>query len=153
MAIWQYNLTVLPKSIFDKEYFSLEQFIDEDGFLDDESCWLTEPTRANFFNEIEHFLPRNKSWSTNIILFGNQNSNRFEIYKNVDDFVISVSFRIDYTSEYEDILRAIISFIEMRKLVILDEEMRLLDSNFVTIKSHIEASNQRKAYEDLSKDD
>ena len=72
------------------------------------------------------------------------------MYKNENDIVISVSFRVDYTSEYEDILRAIISFVEMHDLAILDEKMKLLDNNFVAIKSHIENSEQRIVYEKLS---
>ena len=150
MAIWQYNFTVVPKSTFARGDVSLKDYLDEDGFLDDESYWLIEPIKTDFFDEIGQILRKKTSWSTDIILFGNQESNRFEVYKNENDIVISVSFRVDYTSEYEDILRAIISFVEMHDLAILDEKMKLLDNNFVAIKSHIENSEQCIVYEKLS---
>jgi hypothetical protein len=125
MAIWQYNFTVIPKSTFARGDVSLKDYLDEDGFLDDESCWLIEPIKTDFFDEIGQILPKKTSWSTDIILFGNQESNRFEVYKNENDIVISVSFRVDYTSEYEGILKAIISFVEMHVLAIVDKKMKL----------------------------
>lgn len=150
MAIWQYNFTLIPKEALKKGTSHLEKHLDEEGFLDDESCWLIEPLKVNFFNKIEILLPRNKSWSDDIILFGNQDSNRFEVYKNINDNVISVSFRIDYTSEYEEILRGIINFVQLNNLIILDEKMKLLDNNFISIKHHIENSEQRFVYDKLS---
>lgn len=149
MAIWQYNFIVIPKTIFDGKS-GLETYIDKEGFLDDDVCWLKEPINIDFFNQIEQFLPRNKSWSNDIVLFGDQDSNRFEVYKNKDDIVISVSFRIDYTSEYEDILRSVINFIEMNNLAILDEKLNLLSNNYLTIKSQIENSDQQTIYRKLS---
>jgi hypothetical protein len=143
MAIWQYNFIVIPKSVFDRKDGSLENYLDAEGFLDDESCWLFEPVEVDFFEEMKKVLPENKSWSNDIILFGNQDSNRLEVYKNESNQVISVSFRIDYTTEYEDILRSIIRFIELNDLAILDENLELLDNNFITIKTHIENSDRR----------
>lgn len=145
MAIWQYNFTIVPRNILN----CLKKYVDKDGWLDDESCWLENPIKADFFKEIEQILPKRKSWNTDIILYGNQESNRFEVYKNESDTVISVSFRIDYTSEYEDILRSLLAFIEMNGLVILDEKLEFLDNNFIAIKSHIEKSEQQDVYERL----
>lgn len=148
MAIWQYSFLVIPKIVFNNG--GIKSYLDEDGFLDDEACWLIQPNKVDFFNSIEKILPRNSSWSNEIILFGNQESNCFEVYKNECNEVVSVSFRIDYTSEYEGILRSIIEFMAMNELVILDEKLELVDNNFVAIRSLIEQSDQQAALEKLS---
>lgn len=151
MAIWQYSFLVIPKIVIDNG--GVKPYIDEDGFLDDEACWLIKPLNVDFFNSFENILPRSDSWSTEIMLFGNQESNRFEIYKNENNEVTSVSFRLDHTTEYEEILRSIIHFIAMNGLVILDEKLELIDNNYITIKSLVEQSDQQATFEKLSNPD
>ena len=147
MAIWQYSFLVIPNVVFEKG--NLRQFLDEDGVFDDESCWLMEPIKTDFFNDIERILPKNRSWSDEIVLFGNEDSNRFEVYKDENENVVSVSFRIDYTSDYEEILRSLVDFVSMNGLGILNERLELISNNFTTVKSHIEHSEHHHIYEKL----
>lgn len=150
MAIWQYNFTVIPKNGIEKGNFISKKYLDEDGFLEDEPIWLRSPTKMEIFDAIEKILPRNESWSKNISLFGDQDSNRFEVYRNEVGSVISVSFRIDFQSGYDQILENIINFLDKHDMLILDEKMQLLKNDFDEVKSEIEGCEQRIAYKKLS---
>jgi hypothetical protein len=85
-----------------------------------------------------------------IDLYGNQESNFFQvIFEN--NIVLSVSFRIDYTSNYEPILNQIVEYCLHRGLIILDEDLNLVPFNLETFAGIIYNSPQVKMYKKLSK--
>lgn len=146
MALWQVGFFVLPKRSFDSgDKFELS---DEHSF-DDAPFWQPEKLNPNFFDPINKILPRTKSWGDYLILYGNENSNRFEvIFEN--DIVESVSFRIDFTSNYQGVLSELIEFFILNGLIVLDENLNVLPLNFEAIKTVIENSPQVKKYRMLS---
>lgn len=146
MALWQVGFFVLPnESLGPGDKFELS---DEHSF-DDAPFWRSEKVNPNFFDPINRILPRAKSWGDYLILYGNENSNRFEVvFENC--IVESVSFRIDFTSNYESVLSELIEFFILNGLIVLDESLNLLPLNFEAIKSGIENSHQVKKYRELS---
>ncbi|MEM1122406.1 MAG: hypothetical protein AAGJ18_18310, partial [Bacteroidota bacterium] len=128
------------------EVYSLQSLIDNDGFLDDEILWLNNSYKVCDFVDIGKILKKEKSWSDLIILYGNQDSNRFEVYTNEDEIVFSVSFRIDMRTNYEEILRKLIEFFIAHNFVILDENLKKVPLNFLSFKTTIENSSQLKKY-------
>lgn len=102
------------------------------------------------FNEINLTLKKSNSWSNDIDLYGKVESNCFEVISDDEDNVVSVSFRIDFRSRYESILRFIIEFCSLNGLIILDEDITIIPLNFELIKSKIENSRQIKIYNELS---
>ncbi len=149
MALWQYTFYVLPKEsveVLSPDYHFKK---DEDGF-DDAPYWKLNPVHKDFFYSLNKILPTNKSWSNEIDLYGNQESNCFEIlFKNKN--TVSVSFRIDFTSKYESVLAKIIEYCLQRGLIIIDEDLMIVPLNIETIKAIIENSPQIKKYNKLSK--
>ena len=146
MALWQYSLFVIPK--FNDTIDNLSDFKDEDGLLDDEGLWQKSNVSTSFFNNINKILPLGKSWSENLIVYGDLETNCFEIYHK-NDLVASASFRIDFTSDYEYILYSILDFVQLNDLQILDEELNIIKTNTVSIKNLIENSRQYKLYHKL----
>lgn len=147
MAIWQYNFTLIPRaSLSDK---SLNVHFDKDGLFEDDIYWDLVPINIDFFSDIDAIIPKGKSWSNNIILFGNEEANCFEVYKD-EQKVKSVSFRVDFTSNYEDFLRGVIEFALLRNLLIVDEGYNILEPNFLSINNLIESSPQFLKYKQLS---
>ncbi|MEO5998078.1 MAG: hypothetical protein ABIN89_15140 [Chitinophagaceae bacterium] len=149
MALWQYTFYVLPgKSL---EIFSADfRFSNEENEFDDAPFWIEQKIDADFFNNINLILPKGKSWSKNIDLYGNQESNCFEVLFD-KNMVISVSFRIYYTSYYKDILVGIIEFCILKGLVIVDENLCVAPLNFLTLKNIIDSCPQLHKYTLLSK--
>ena len=147
MAIWQYNFTLIPRASFSDK--SLNVYFDKDGLFEDDIYWDLFSINIDFFSDINAIIPKGKSWSNNIILFGNEEANCFEVYKD-EQKVKSVSFRIDFTSNYEDFLRGVIEFALLRNLLIVDEGYNILEPNFLLINNLIESSPQFLKYKQLS---
>lgn len=149
MAIWQYTFHVLHKesvSSLSNDYFFNH---DDEGF-DDELFWRKYPLKKNFFYEINSVLKRATSWSNYIDLYGNQESNCFEVLFDERDNVLSVSFRIDFRSNYKSIVRHIIEFCILNGLIILDEDLNIAPLNYEQVENIIETSSQVKKYNELS---
>jgi hypothetical protein len=146
MALWQYTFLVLTKESFE----SINQdilFSIVDNEFDDEPFWQMHLINKSLFEEIGNILKKRKSWSNNIELYGNQESNCFEVlYDSKTNFVISVSFRIDFTSDFEDILIHIIEFCILKCLIILDENLNVVPLNIEAFKDIIKNAPQKKEY-------
>jgi hypothetical protein len=148
MALWQYTFYVLPKESIQKLSPDLHFVTDNDGF-DDAPFWLDQQIDKSFFSAIAKILPKGISWSNNIDLYGDQESNCVEVLSKVN-LVVSVSLRIDFTSNYQNILIQLIEFFIFNGLVIIDEELNLLPNNLLTIEEKINTSLQYKKYKKLS---
>lgn len=79
-----------------------------------------------FFEEVNSFLPQGKSWHKNLKIYGDLASNCFEILFDDENRIVSVSFRIDFTSDYKIILNKIIKLCIRKKLLILDECLNII---------------------------
>jgi hypothetical protein len=149
MAIWQVGFFVLPKESI--EHIDSFEVSDEHTF-DDAPYWKPKRINPSFFDSIGFFLPKSKSWAEYLTIYGSENSNRFEIVSE-NDIVESVSFRIDFTSDYEKALGEIIEFCILNGLIILDEALNLVPLNFETTNNLIKLAPQVKKYNDLSSGD
>lgn len=152
MALWQYTFQVLPKESVEVLPSNHHFEKDESGF-DDEPYWKLNPINKNFFHSVQEILPKNKSWSNEIELYGNQESNCFEILFDCKGEVLSASFRIDFRSSYEKILSQIIEFCLLNGLVILNEDLNVVPLNSEQVQNIIENSPQVKRYNELSSKD
>jgi hypothetical protein len=146
MAIWQYVFTVIPCGSVSNGSF--KPTLDEDGLFETEPYWLITKVSTQPFNQIEQILPKGKSWSENLLVFGDLQSNCFEVLFE-GDLVVSVSFRIDYTSDYGEVLSSLIEFCIMNGLSILDEGLEPILMNFESVRQIIESSNQWTKYHRL----
>ncbi len=149
MALWQYTFQILPKEsveVLSSDYHFEKS---ESGF-DDEPYWRLNPVNKIFFHSIQKVLPKNKSWSNEIELYGSQESNCFEVLFNNKDEILSVSFRIDFRSNYEKILSQIVEFCILNSLVILNEDISIVPLNIEQVLNIIEKSPQAKRYSELS---
>lgn len=152
MALWQYTFQVLPKESI--EVLSPDHYLKKgvSGF-DDEPYWKLNPVNKIVFHSIQEILPKNKSWSNEIELYGNQESNCFEVLFDNRGEVLSASFRIDFRSSYEKILSQIIEFCILNGLVILNEDLSVVPLNAEQVQNIIEDSPQVRRYNELSSKD
>lgn len=149
MALWQYTFQILPKKSFSVLKSDIQLF-DENNLFDDEPYWKYEPFNKNYFEGVEKLLMKGKSWSKEIYLLGSENSNCLEVLFDIQtDNVKSVSLRIDFTSEFEMILRGFIDFCIYNELIILDEALQIVSLNYESIIHIINNSPQFKRYNEL----
>ncbi|MDQ6482528.1 hypothetical protein [Dyadobacter sp. LHD-138] len=152
MALWQYNFFILPLSSYDKFWRQEKLKVDKDSLFDDSVFWKNTGIRSDFFSEIEEILSRSKSWSKDLLIYGNVESNVFEIFIEAD-LVASVSFRIDLTSQYRHILDYLINFMILKGLVIVGEDLESIPLNSEQIKAKMLTSSQFLKYKRLSKNE
>lgn len=147
MALWQYMFHVIPKESLNMLPNILDDR-DEYG-VDDSILWKPLLINKDYFNEISRFLPISKSWSSEIILFGDQESNCFEVSFE-DEYIVSVDYRIDFRTDYDYLLSELIDFFIFNGLVILNENWEPILLNIEAIKHILKNSIQFKKYNILS---
>ena len=147
MALWQYSFFILPKA--SGEDFSAVEI--EPGFnlFKDDYYWRKEETSFGKFSNIENVLPRGESWNNKLIVYGDIDSHCLEVYCE-EDLVVSVTLRINYTIEYEFLLRELIHFFMWNELILLDGDLNIVQLNFESIKAVIDNSENMKKYKQLS---
>jgi len=148
MAIWQYKFYVIPNS--NQNIIKTKQFgKDIDNCFDDSIFWNGKEISIEFFKKVDEILTMTKSWSKDLIIYGNLETNCLEILC-VNNFIKSVSLRIDFSNEYQSILIKLLSFLKLKDLILLDENLEELPLNYLSIKTIINNSQQFKKYHDLS---
>lgn len=145
MALWQITFHIVPKSCFDSGKYS----INEDGSILDEEYWDDVNITSDFFDPLGGLLPRSVSWAEWIVLFGSENSNRVEISTR-NQIVTSVSFRIDFTADYQNVLAGIVEFCVVNNLLIVDEKWRVVPLDVAYLRDLILESHQVATYNTLS---
>lgn len=147
MAIWQYTFQVLTKDSFNSIGSPM---VTEGSWFDEEPYWQHKSIERYLFSNLESILGKGKSWSDKIDVYGDLESNCFEVlFDDQCSTVLSASFRINFISDYEDILRRIIEFCLLNGLVILDENLHIVPLNVETVKSIIENATQVRKYNKL----
>ncbi|WP_169753163.1 hypothetical protein [Campylobacter mucosalis] len=145
MALWQIFFYILPD--IGDTYASFNKEVD----FDDSAFWKKINIKKDFFIVFKNILALNKSWSSSIDLYGHQQSNCIEVMS--DDFgnVESVSFRIDFTSEYDKILDYIIKFCKNNSFCILDSKLNKIKLDRKEFVKYIIKTPNAKKYKELIK--
>ena len=81
MAIWQFPVYLIPYSWAKKHEFDADCLFDENGFTT-ESIWDSFQLENDFKDRIERVLPKAKSWSDELLLWGDQDKNDIQIWFN-----------------------------------------------------------------------
>ena len=102
MAIWQCDFYILPSNS-DEAVLNLEIF-------DDSIFWHKVSVDKEIFNSVASVLPQVKSWSDSLDIYGSLEDSCLQIYFDNNGLVDGALLRINFTSEYKDILKFIISF-------------------------------------------
>lgn len=130
MAIWQYNLFVVPKEEIDSFFKNSTHITEKD--LNGINWWKYNQSLADKFNCFVNWLNRKKSWSEDIILYGSEEKTCIEITMERSE-VVEITIRIDFTSAYFPFLDFLCSFAQENKLFFLDNDLKVVfpDSTFI----------------------
>lgn len=148
MALWQITFIMLPKEAWKMNPPPQGTHISE---FDETGYWARWDHGLDSFFIVERLLPKRKSWAAYIELYGHQDSNLMEVTME-NGGIESVSFRIDYTTDYEPIVRCLIEFALMNSLVILDVWLEEMPFLFESFRSYIEDTDQYKLYHKMIED-
>lgn len=146
MALWHIDFFVIPEKSFDSD---INLKLSDDGFFDDWLFWKKQSVHIDLFDPLSEILPKTKSWSNSIVMFGDENSNRLNVLHE-NEVVESVSFRIDFRTDYAGVLNGLLTFFIQNQLIILDEKLNVIPLRFQVISDIIQNSPQIKKYRMLS---
>lgn len=142
MALWQIRFFILPNKHINVSRFDKNDF--DDGIF-----WEKVNFKKDFFVIFSNILNLNKSWSNDIDLYGQQDGNCIEIYKDKNDKVQSVSFRIDFRSDYIKILDYIINFCTSCDFCIISNDLIKIPLNSKKFVEYINNTQNIKKYQIL----
>ncbi len=149
MAIWKYHFNVLPAKYIQAFTEAQLSTLHDEGLHGEDAFWSDSGILRYAFHDIKIILPAHKSWSNNIDQYGNLESNCFEVLYDKSR-VESVSFRIDFTSNFDNILTYIVEFCVKHGLTILGDECRRMPDTLDGIKDIIYSSSNATTYQKLS---
>ena len=146
MAVWQYQFHIVPASVHDVD--PRKQLISRDGLFDAEALWLERNPEQDLFEEIGAWLPKTKSWSDEVIIFGKVESHCLEVVIENGN-ILDAGFRLDFSQDYDDMLRRMIEFVIRNGLAIISQQWKILELNLLSIKAVIERSAVHGVYHRL----
>jgi hypothetical protein len=123
MAIWQYKLYFLPEEEV-RSYFPNDGALSENAF-NEVQWWKYRQLYTSNFTYVTPELPLRKSWSDDIILFGELDSNCFEVLTE-SGIVVEASARIDLRADYRDMITLVCQFGQDNNLLLLDYRWDIL---------------------------
>lgn len=145
MALWQYTFIVIPKKNVVIQNSSTK--------LNEEYYYKTDFWRHGYekdcFEELDKILPKAKSWSKNIIIFGKEDSNVLKLILD-DKKVTEVILRIDFRTHYAHLLNEILIFCLSHGFILLDEDLNIMPFDSSTIVHVIENSSQYFKLKEMS---
>ena len=143
MALWQYTFTIIPQQYILKD-ISNEEF-------EDQLFWEYANIHKGDFMQVNSFLPKTKSWSEYLDIYGNIDSNCLEVFFDRKNRVTSVSLRIDFRSDYNKILYQLLSILGQKDYTLLDEKLQPVSLiNNKCLEVIIKQSTQYEKYNKLA---
>ncbi len=148
MSIWQHQIFILPKEEVDSFFSDVENLTIQD--FDNINWWQY---RIIELREIEaifsRLLPEMRSWSENLIVFGDENSNCFKVFLE-NKKPIELSARIDLREVNYEFIDLLISFAKNENLVFLsdlsEDNLRIIYPNKVFLEQEIKENNLYEAF-------
>lgn len=148
MALWQYTFRVVP-NVDSLALDGVTHNSEGNRAITDEELWDTKKVPLSELAELGEILPLGKSWNTDLVVYGDLEKNCIEVYLNGDN-VSSMSFRIDFRSEYENILSKLIKTLKDMGLTALNESLVVVPLMFEAMQETIESSSQFSTWRKLS---
>ena len=148
MSIYQNTYFIIPRegnySLF--EGINLKSFLEDEYMFEDDLFW--ENLKYNYENYKKQFsdiFEIGESWSENIKNFGDNELNCLSVIVE-DRLIVSISFRINFKTDYSSFIERLIEFCINNDFLIVDNDLNILDLDSKSIEDNILGSNAYKRY-------
>lgn len=139
MAIWQFDLHLVPRSRVIGVYSSLPKEIERDVF-DSTEWWENYKPPSNFEELITSFLPANTSWIIDTKTWGEEDSHRVDVMYQ-DEEVSEIYVRIDVRKLHQSFVGNIVNLARDCDCLVLTQDKRLLEPHIDKLTFEIERSS------------
>jgi len=144
MAIWQYDIFIIPnnkKELIKKKTTREEKLI----LFDDSVFWKDTKISIDDFQSVKLMLKQGKSWSKELIVYGELEDNCLKIFLN-NHSICSVTIRLDFRTDYIEFLEAVIDICKKHDLIMINASMSVLPRESKKIKQLVNQSEGKKKY-------
>ena len=148
MSVYQNTYFIIPRkgnfNLF--EGLNLNSFMEEEGIFEDDLFW----ENLNYkYEEYENYLTNafeiGESWSKKIKIFGDNDINCLKVFIE-ENLILSMSFRINFETDYSNFLEEVIEFCKRNDYLVVDNELNTLDLDFEIINKNILNSKAYKKF-------
>lgn len=149
MAIWQYDIIMVPKKAFSSVTFNNNNLLD-DKIFDNTDFWSDYYKYKDFSKIFAKFLSISDSWSKDVKIFGSIEGTCLNVVLE-GDAVKEITIRLDFREDNREFLQSIIEFAREKKMVLLDVKLKTLPFSYTKILDIIKNSDQVRKYFELMK--
>lgn len=139
MAIWQFDIYLLPIEKLRTRYSQIPTNISGEDFST-ELWWDGIKSPINIQQKLDLFLDRGNSWHSDLIVWGNENETRVDIY--FSDINVKVIFiRIDVRKINMDLIQNLLNFAKYCNCYLFcPEDLSLIPPELNTLLSKVKKS-------------
>ncbi len=147
MSIYQSQYFIVPRkgnySLF--EGLNLNSFL-EDGLFEDDLFWNgTSMDFQKISAHLQQNLDQDKSWSENLKIYGNNELNHINLFFK-EDTIQSMSFRVNFTTDYSTFLNTVIELCKLNDLLIVDNDLNVLSLDYQTLIDNLSNSKTVESF-------
>ncbi|MBI2824087.1 MAG: hypothetical protein HYX69_05260 [Planctomycetia bacterium] len=137
MAVWQYDVVVIPKDAVKAFFHSVPRSIRTEEF--DLYEWWTNSKAPNV-EELSSLFPRAAAWSESIKAWGgSDDEHRIELHYG-DGRLLMVRIRLDLRETVVDMLQAVVRWAKLHDYLFWSESQSVLEPTIEDVVKDIKAS-------------
>lgn len=146
MAIWQYDITLVPRAAVLRQHGTIPSELpgyravwNPEDVMNESypNYWRGFMPPESFSAEIESLLSPSQSWSQDALMYGTEDGNTIKIWRGAD-----ITVRLDVRSPDLELLRAIIEFADKHNLLLVsDTRGQPLEPSFESVIEDIRSSS------------
>ncbi len=146
MALWQFELNLIPKKVFVKDDGSFPLQLSEDE-LDSISGWNDAELSLEASTLIERFLPKNPSRSQNHVLWGKEDLSCIHIFYD-NGLQTSVWIRLDLRDFNKNLIDLVVDLSKLMDAIGINDNGELFPVSKNSLKEQVLKSNAFKFVSD-----
>jgi len=147
MAIWQFDLELLPTVAIESDPQIVEHSVTDKG-IETAIWWANALLPEGVEDHLNSLLPKETSWSANLDQWGAEDGNRIDVFRE-EGYVESIQVRIDVREPSVSFLEGACKLAELLecKLLVL-ETSTVLEPNLFSLRRAIDTSRAARYVSD-----
>lgn len=143
MAVWQFNIQLIPAEWAEENNFDVANLYSTDSF-DTEIAWSRKQPRYDFKEILSEVLPKSESWHIDLLTWGDSQGHDIQVwYENKT--VESMCFRVALNQKTEGVIEGILkAALELNCVFFFPETKTIGASERVVLTAAVYNSNAAK---------
>lgn len=149
MALWQYDVYLIPRQRIGELYSQVPERLDTEVY-EQVDWWKGYRLQEDYQALLDHCLSRNKPWLPNCLEWGEADTNRISVGLHGDD-IDWLWVRIDVRSRYGELIACIVDLARrLDCLMLLKDGMIVMQPNEPELLMRLKSSRASKLFKSIS---